>query len=118
MSGVSRVIDEHGTPQTNCFQIGDQGDATNVPLAELQALRSHVAVAPTPVAVSVKRASEKASSVLSARQLISQLKARLREVEREIKVRKTLEDERDQLRRLMSAAKAERNNVRRIRSAV
>lgn len=45
-----------------------------------------------------------------------QLKARLRVVEREIKARALLEAERDQIKRLIAAAKNERTNLRAIRA--
>ena len=48
--------------------------------------------------------------------LLKQLKARLRVVEREIKARKALEIEREQIKRLIAAANNERTNLRAIRA--
>ncbi len=59
---------------------------------------------------------KKSSDKLTTRQLVSQLKARLKEVDREIKIRKSLEQERAQIARLLDAAKNE-NNLRRLRAA-
>lgn len=122
---VSHVLDERGLPQEHCFQIGEQG-ATNMkapapqpPPAQVQQalplqMTAEKVVAPV-AAAATQPSSEPA--VLSTRQLMAQLRARLRVVEREIKARKTLEQERDQIRRLIGAAQQERNNLRRIRVA-
>lgn len=48
---------------------------------------------------------------MSATQLVRDLKERLRYIEREIRARKTLEKERDQIRRLLRAAKQEKATV-------
>ena len=48
---------------------------------------------------------------MSAAQLVRDLKQRLRYVENEIKTRKTLEKERDQIRRLIKAAKQDTATV-------
>lgn len=53
---------------------------------------------------------------ISTADVLRQLKARLRVVEREIKARKSLELERDQIKRLIAAAKNERSNLRAIRA--
>ena len=121
--GLARVLDENGNVHANCFQIGDQNDAPIVPpehvappavaRSETQERREQVA---KPVA-SVTKATPIQDAPLTTRKLIAQLKARLKKVEREIKVRKTLESERDQIRRLIAAAETERNNLRRIRDA-
>jgi hypothetical protein len=59
-----------------------------------------------------------ASATLSASEIIKTLRARLRDVEAGIRERKTLERERDQLRRLITAAKNERKApVRQLRTA-
>lgn len=53
----------------------------------------------------------------TARQILAQLRARLREVKRELSNKKALERERDQLQRLIKAATTELDNVRRLRAA-
>lgn len=58
-----------------------------------------------------------APASVNLKQVLRQLKDRLRTVEREIRARKTLEAERDQIRRLIGATKNERDNLRRLRSA-
>jgi flagellar motility protein MotE (MotC chaperone) len=54
---------------------------------------------------------------MSATQLVRDLKRRLRYVENEIKARKTLEKERDQIRRLIKAAKQDKATVHAIKRA-
>lgn len=56
------------------------------------------------------------SKPVSTADVMRQLKARLRVVEREIKARALLEAERDQIKRLIAAAKNERTNLRAIRA--
>ena len=109
---AGQVVDEHGNALAHCFQIGD--DPRNAKPAV-------PAFEPTPSPVSkaahaAKVVSAPASDTISASALLKQLKDRLRVVEREIKLRQRLEDERAQLKRLISAAKLERDNVKRLRS--
>lgn len=54
----------------------------------------------------------------TAREMLAQMRARLRDVKRELADKKKLERERDQLLRLIRAATQEIDNVRRLRSAV
>lgn len=54
---------------------------------------------------------------MSATQLVRDLKRRLRYVENEIKARKALEAERDQIRRLIKAAKQDTGTVHAIKRA-
>ena len=54
---------------------------------------------------------------MSAAQLLRDLKSRLRFIEREIKARKTLEKERDQIRRLIKAAKQDKATVHALKRA-
>lgn len=108
------VVGEDGAVSENCFQIGGQGAA---PAEQAQPIPQ----SPPAQSMAPKQARAAAESsapaVLSTRQLLSQLRARLRVVEREIKTRKALEEERGQIKRLISAALTERDNVRRIRDA-
>lgn len=106
MSAASQVLDEHGRVSPNSFQIGD----------DAQAAPAFVPPVPAQSAEPARHAPAKSkASQLSTRQLISQLKARLRVVDREIKARKELERERAQIQRLLIAATTERDNLRRIR---
>lgn len=57
------------------------------------------------------------SKKLTAKSLVTDIKARLRIVEREIKTRQGLEAERDQLRRLLDAANRKPAPVHAIRNA-
>lgn len=72
-----------------------------------------VAQSPKPQAKPAKapKAGEPANTGL----LVKQLKARLKEVERGIRERQHLEEERGQINRLLAAAKLEKNNVRKMR---
>jgi hypothetical protein len=110
MSG--QVVDEHGNALAHCFQIGEDPRATRP--QQIEPNPAPVPRAPVVVAPSKPHA---ASEAVSTRALLKQLKDRLRVVEREIKLRQRLESERSQLMRLISAAKLERDNVRRLRSA-
>lgn len=123
---VGRVLDENGALQEHTFQIGGgtivsefgaveaPPDPRRRPAAPpVPVLTPAVAAVPVPVVAPPFQPPKQ----LSTRQILSQLKARLRVVEREIRVRKTLEQERDRIRRLIAAANQERDNLRRIRSA-
>jgi hypothetical protein len=54
----------------------------------------------------------------SARAIVAALRKRLRVVEREIKIRKALEQERGQIKRLIEAAQSEQGKVHRLRPAM
>ena len=122
------VFDENGRAQSHCFQLGGQDD---VPAAEIPKPSVEPAeVRPVAGAPARPREHREAWDVvintrplttgaqtLSARELVRQLRARLKIVEREIRARKALEEERGQLQRLIAAARHESDNVRRIRSA-
>jgi hypothetical protein len=107
---VVAVLDSAGRVAEHTFQIGGS-DEQSVALPE------PVAAPPPKPAGASRPAATVESDVLTTRQLLSKLKARLRVVEREIKARKSLEIERGQIKRLIDAALTERDNVRRIRSA-
>lgn len=128
LKGASHVIDENGQVQEHCFQIGDEPRAAKLTTAFERARQETFGAAklaaesqdaqttyPTGPATSTK--ATKPSAKLNTRQLLAQLRSRLRDVEHEIGLRKELETERDQIKRLIGAAKAEQNNVRRIRAA-
>lgn len=61
-------------------------------------------VAPTPRALPAKKMLARAKVELAPKDVIKLARARLRDVDREIKLLKKLEVERDQLRRLLDAA--------------
>lgn len=120
LKGASPVIDEHGQVDAHCFQIGDEPRASaSATLEHLPAKFADAVVfgPPGPENRPIRLSPQKSSEALSTRKLLTQLRARLRDINREIATRKKLEAERDQIRRLISAAEAERNNVRRIRAA-
>jgi hypothetical protein len=106
MSGVTRVS-EH------TYEIGSMGAA--VPQEPPPAPAS----VPLPASQPVKPAARQATAVqpLDLRTQLAQLRARLRDVQRELKNKKALEFERDQLQRLIKAATTEIDNVRRLRAA-
>lgn len=113
-------LDEHGNAAAHCFQLGAREEAPTrqqmppeafAPLPQPVTPRGSSA----PSAIVARTALE--HSPLSTRVLLSQLRKRLRIVEREIKARKALEEERAQIKRLMGAAVAESDNLRRIRAA-
>jgi hypothetical protein len=133
MSGVSPVIGLDGLVQEHAFQIGDMSAALPAP-APVAARSVQIPPASPPMdredgdhvkhAEGSRLANEKFASgkapekqELNTREVISLLKRRLRFVEREIKSRKALEKERDQIKRLIAAALTERDNVRQLRSA-
>lgn len=99
-----QVLDEHGNVAENCFQISDREHLPKLPAVTINS-------APT------SRRAQKSSEPLAVGSVLKQLTDRLRVVEREIRRRSKLEQERDQLKRLISAAKIERSNLRRIRAA-
>ncbi len=130
MTRNGSVVDERGNVDGHCFELpgGVGGEADYVAIREARSAafadlapkeftgtaRREPQAQPQPAATTT---SEKPVAALTAKQLISQLKARLRVVEREIRNRKQLERERDQIQRLISAATNERDNLRRIRVA-
>lgn len=87
------------------FEFGEQFDAwpsiDDAPVANADSVDAPPAA----------KASKPSRDTLSMTQLMRDLKARLRYVEREIKARKTLEKEREQIRRLLKAAKQEKATV-------
>lgn len=101
MNGVTQVS-EH------MFEIGGNG-IPEIPES-----------APTTVTVKPRRATAPAvastGSATDVRALLAQLRARLRDVKRELKAKKALEQEREQLQRLIKAATTELDNVRRLRA--
>lgn len=110
MSAVS-VTDEHGRIAEHCFQLGDD------PRARRAAPQTEQDPAPVKfTAQPAQRRHAQPSSTVTVAQLLKQLRARLRVVEREIKSRQKLEEERSQIKRLIAAALADRDNVRRLRS--
>jgi hypothetical protein len=120
---VSAVLSENGQPEEHVFQIGGVGpEAATEPTARHRDPTSAVVFQDIE-----QRAAESAKRVSTAlhakgepvptKTLLAQLRARLRVVEREIKARKLLEQERDQIKRLIAAATNERNNLRAIRAA-
>lgn len=104
---------QDGKAIPHCFQIGGQepGPAPKLDDQEWKSAQPLVLTGPT------AKPSAKAPETRTTKTLVAELRARLRVVEREIRARKSLEDERDSLRRLIAAAKSETNNVRRIRAA-
>jgi len=70
-----------------------------------------------PAPVNAKPAKPVVLQPMSTTQLLRDLKQRLRFVEGEIKARKALEKERDQIRRLIQAAKKEKATVHAIKRA-
>lgn len=107
------------------FEIGGMGVVLPQPVVDATAPVMQSVTAP--VAVSIVAAPAVATpppaltaevKPLTAKQMLAQMKARLKVVERELVAKTELERERDQLRRLIRAAKNETDNVRRLRSAV
>lgn len=90
------------------FEFGEQ-------FAPLADVKSEAAEEPAPV--NSKPAKPVVLQPMSTTQLLRDLKQRLRFVEREIKARKMLEKERDQIRRLIQAAKKEKATVHAIKRA-
>lgn len=119
------ALNEHGQPEQHVFQLG-AGPVAQPPKAgpasefEVSAAELADVVAPPPRGAAAQQAQVAKAPAepkpLSTADVLRQLKARLRVVEREIKTRKTLEAERDQIQRLITAAKNERSNLRAIRA--
>lgn len=92
------------------FEFGDQF----APRPEVEEPVVLAAAAP------IESANAKPASTLqpmSTHQIVRDLKTRLRYVEREIKARAQLERERDQIRRLLKAAKQEQASVHALKRA-
>jgi hypothetical protein len=107
MSGITQVS-EH------TFEIGGMGASLPQPPPSRE-----LSAPPTTVLAKVqaRAIASGSSSATDCRALVKQLRARLRDVKRELKAKKTLEQERDQLQRLIRAATTELDNVRRLRAA-
>ena len=120
MSAVSGTFDENGNNDGHSFQIGDfRGfeQLKEVPMPVAPVTAPVVSAPPVAAPVPTTVVASAPAAVLTTAKLLSQLRARLRVVEREIKQRKTLEQERDTIKRLIAASLNERDNVRRLRSA-
>lgn len=102
---------------THAFEFGEQFAPR--PALEAAPVAASVAVndASAKVVASGRASKVKETQPLSAQQVIKDLKARLRHVEREIKARKALEAERDQIQRLLKAAKQEKATVHALKRA-
>lgn len=114
MGATALVTDTSGLVIEHCFQIGDDpGAAKKTPPPPV------VQAAPVPLAKPAVVTTATADGVgqVSLKQVLRQLKDRLRVVDREIKSRRALEKERDQIRRLIAATTQEQSNLRRIRAA-
>lgn len=100
----------------HAFEFGEQFARRPAPPVEPAASVTEVAVG----AASIEAAAKQRPAFLqpmSATQLVRDLKHRLRYVENEIKARKALEAERDQIRRLIKAAKQDTGTVHAIKRA-
>lgn len=104
---VSHPRGESGEELPNVFEIG-QGGALPAPTPEAPP------PAPTP---SAHRAAPGPAEAVSTQTILAQLRARLAVVKREIRARRKLEVEKNQLERLIRAAREEKDNVRRLRAA-
>lgn len=114
-AGVTQV-------SAHTFEIGGMGVAAVQPVVDATAPVQQSVTAPLPPAPAAK--APLGYDIVAApgkpptlRQQLAQMKARLREVKREIATKKALERERDQLQRLIRAATQEIDNVRRLRAA-
>lgn len=116
MSSAAPVIGSSGAIIPNCFQLGDEPRAP-APAAAHAPTTATQAVEPTKDTTAAVQPKRSTADVVDLKQVLRQLKDRLRVVDREIKTRKTLEKERDQIRRLISAAQQEQSNLRRMRAA-
>lgn len=116
MSGAV-VRDGQVLADSHVFEFGDQFAPR--PQVEEPAAASAAAapIETLTAAVNAKPALPSALQPMTTAQLIRDLKNRLRVVEREIKARKTLEKERDQIRRLIQAAKQNKATVHAIKRA-
>jgi len=94
--------------QTTVIELGEDGRLP--PDIAMQ-----IAAPPKPMPSGVKIGPSKAEPVRT-KSLVKQLRDRLKVVEREIKARGQLEEERGQINRLLHAAKLEKNNLRKLRS--
>lgn len=99
------------------FELSELSDVVPPPMAarhiEAAQPAAH-AVTQAPIAAPAPKPDAKP---ITTRALIASLRRRLRVVEREIRSRKSLEEEREQIQRLIAAATSERDTVRRIRAA-
>lgn len=116
---VQNVRSETGEADPHVFEIGGYASAAPPPVLAQQTVESAGTEASALPVHATPALPERAvdGAPLTTRQLLAQLRARLRIVEREIKARQSLEVERGQIKRLIAAAKTERNNVRAIRVA-
>lgn len=115
---VAHVLDGNGDVASHCFQLGgDPRDAKPAAVAEQRQTVVTTASARQVTPAATKPTVQSADTPLSTAQILKQLRQRLRVVEREIKARKALEKERQQIQRLIQAALTETDNVRRLRSA-
>ena len=101
------------------FEIGGMPAAVALPPPPAPPAPAPAAVPAPPPAVTAgpAKGAAIADKPPTARQLLAQMRARLREVKRALADKKALEQERDQLLRLIRAATTEIDNVRRIRAA-
>jgi hypothetical protein len=86
----------------SCVEVHPDGTVTALPIAGLVAPVVRAA-APLEAPAAPSKTSAK-STKRTTRTIVAELRARLREVERDIKVRKALEEERAQIKRLIDAA--------------
>lgn len=108
-------LDDRGLPFEHPEDTSTDSGAVNIAHLEATMVRPPQQERPAPL--QPKTRAPTASKAISARELVRSIRARLREVNREIVVRKSLERERDQLRRLLSAALQKPAPVRTIRAA-
>jgi flagellar motility protein MotE (MotC chaperone) len=117
---VSGIVVRNGqetVTDPNVFEFGEQFAPRATPPGEPAVLAT---AAPLDATSSIQAAAKQLPALLqpmSATQLVRDLKRRLRYVENEIKARKTLEKERDQIRRLIKAAKQDKATVHAIKRA-
>ena len=116
MSGIVVRNGQEVASDPHVFEFGEQ-------FAPRVTAEPAASVAADPIVVASIEAAAKepnrTAQPVSMNQIVRDLKRRLRFVENEIKARKTLEKERDQIRRLLKAAKQENATVHAIkRSAV
>jgi hypothetical protein len=112
MSAVTQI-------SAHTFEIGGMG-AAPTPMVDATAPVAPSVTAPAPnppLAYDFVTTPAAPTKPPTLRQQLAQMKARLREVRRELAVKKALERERDQLQRLIRAATTEIDNVRRLRAA-
>ena len=109
MSGTVVRNGQETVTDPNVFEFGEQFAPRAIPPGE-----------PAVLATAAPLDAKQLPALLqpmSATQLVRDLKRRLRYVENEIKARKTLEKERDQIRRLIKAAKQDKATVHAIKRA-